>query len=255
MANKETLGIGLLFTWALVVASTIFWLGPIPQNMQYHHFADTERYLALPNALNVISNLPLIWLGISGFLAFSRGENKTLQIVRSNLLAYRLLFLSVALAGFGSSYYHLEPSNDALLWDRLPIAMGFMSLFSIVIAEYISVAVGRRLLWPLVVVGALSVFYWWSSESMGAGDLRPYLLVQFLPILTLPIVLLCFKTDYVAASRYWLLLACYVLAKLFEHFDYQIYELSGVISGHTLKHLMPVLGLWFPLKAYQKEQV
>jgi len=28
-----------------------------------------------------------------------------------------------------------------------------------------------------------------------------------------------------------------VLAKGFEHFDRQIFELTGAVSGHTLKHL------------------
>jgi hypothetical protein len=33
-------------------------------------------------------------------------------------------------------------------------------------------------------------------------------------------------------------LGFYVLAKLCEHFDRQLFELLGIISGHTLKHFL-----------------
>ena len=35
---------------------------------------------------------------------------------------------------------------------------------------------------------------------------------------------------------------CYVLAKLTEMADYQIYDALGLLSGHALKHLLAALG-------------
>jgi len=35
--------------------------------------------------------------------------------------------------------------------------------------------------------------------------------------------------------------AAYLLAKVFETFDHQIFALGGLVSGHTLKHLAGAL--------------
>jgi hypothetical protein len=41
-------------------------LPPIPQDQDYHHFADTRVLLGIPNVWNVISNLPFIAAGAVG---------------------------------------------------------------------------------------------------------------------------------------------------------------------------------------------
>jgi hypothetical protein len=41
-------------------------LPPIPQDQDYHHFADTRALLGIPNVWNVISNLPFIAAGAVG---------------------------------------------------------------------------------------------------------------------------------------------------------------------------------------------
>ena len=38
-----------------------------------------------------------------------------------------------------------------------------------------------------------------------------------------------------------MMIAFYVLAKICEFFDAEIYSLGGVVSGHTLKHLFASL--------------
>jgi hypothetical protein len=47
-----------------------------------------------------------------------------------------------------------------------------------------------------VAVGLGSVLYWHRTEQQGHGDLRPYLLVQFYPILAIPLLLLLFPPRY-----------------------------------------------------------
>ena len=49
--------------------------------------------------------------------------------IQLNVGLHIFFFLTVALTGIGSAYYHLEPNNDRLVWDRLPLAMMFMALF------------------------------------------------------------------------------------------------------------------------------
>ena len=42
-----------------------------------------------------------------------------------DLAAIDVLFLGILLTGFGSAYYHLEPNDQTLFWDRLPMAISF----------------------------------------------------------------------------------------------------------------------------------
>jgi hypothetical protein len=163
-----------------------------------------------------------------------------------------LLFFGTFLVGFGSGYYHLDPNNQTLVWDRLPITVAFMALFSIIISEFISVRSGKTLLLPLILAGILSVAYWQFSEIRGEGDLRFYALVQFYPMLAIPIILICYRSRCTYVYAYWCLLLAYIIAKLFEHFDAEVYNVSGFISGHSLKHLAAALGMYVLLVSYQK---
>src|SRR5262249_40473894 len=95
----------------LMVASlaTLPLLPPIAQDPSYHQFADQRTLLGIPNFWNVVSNLPFVLVGTMGLWQFGRDR------------ARFLLFLGVFLTGFGSAYYHWNPNNGSLFWDRLPI--------------------------------------------------------------------------------------------------------------------------------------
>ena len=103
----------LLGLLAFMLASLLglFLLPPIIQNQNYHDFADQRTLLGIPNFWNVVSNIPFIGIGAVGLWQFGRSQ------------ATMLLFLGIFLTGFGSAYYHLEPSDQTLFWDRLPMAM------------------------------------------------------------------------------------------------------------------------------------
>ena len=117
------------------------------------------------------------------------------------------------------------------------MTIGFAGLFALVIAEFVSADLARRLLLPLLIIGFASVEYWAWTEARGVGDLRPYGLVQFLPLLIIPVILLSRKPVIGHARTYWWMLACYAVAKLCELFDAQIFAVGGLISGHSLKHI------------------
>ncbi|NOQ63635.1 MAG: alkaline phytoceramidase [Methyloprofundus sp.] len=224
-------------------------MNPIPQDLAYHHFADTKAVLAIPNMLNVVSNLPFLYIGGLGLyhLLFT----KSLHIIEANKPAYIAFFLGAALVGIGSSYYHLSPNNQTLLWDRLPMTIAFMGLCSVIISEFMSVEIGKSLLIPFLVLGISSVFYWDYTESHGAGDLRFYAIIQFFPLFAIPIILLSFKAKYQQVSAYWWLLATYLIAKVFELLDTQTYALLNIISGHSLKHICAAVGAYILLRSYQ----
>jgi len=164
--------------------------------------------------------------------------------------AYFVLFLALIFVSFGSAWYHLAPDNRRLTWDRLPMTLAFMAFLAIVIGERIDPHLGRRCLPFLLLTGAASVIYWHFSELRGRGDLRPYLLVQFLPLVLIPLIMLLFSPPLSKGYGIWGMFAAYVAAKILELFDERIFRLHGVISGHTLKHLAAAVGTYFLLVSF-----
>ena len=106
----------------------------------------------------------------------------------------------------------------------------------------------------MVSIGVLSVLYWLCTEAAGRGDLRPYILVQFLPTLVIPVILLCSKAWFTQVSGYWLLLLAYVIAKLFEHFDKEVLGATLLISGHSVKHVAASTGIYILLKSFGRRR-
>ncbi len=100
-----------------------------------------------------------------------------------------------------------------------------------------------RTLFPvLIVAGISSIIYWYLSEQQGQGDLRPYALIQFLPALLCPLILLLFKSRYTRGNDIWWFLAWYLLAKICEALDAELLNWLGVLSGHSLKHIAASIG-------------
>src|SRR5579884_3683303 len=181
-----------------VALLALFLLKPIAQDPAYHDFADQRKFWGIPNARNVRSNVPFLFVGIWGVLLVLRTEwgLDSAFLQKEEKYPYLILFAAVTLVTFGSGYYHWHPNNNTLLWDRIPMAIGFMALFAAVIGERIAWLWGVRLLPLLILAGPLSVLYWYRTETMGRGDLRPYIAVQFLPILLMPVLLLLFPPRY-----------------------------------------------------------
>jgi len=250
--NKSVLGFVLIAFTAITVCTTLWLQASIAQEHSYHKFAGDVVILGIPNFWNVVSNFAFIIIGCIGL--YKLHISQSLTVLNGNRGTYSLLFFGVALVGLGSGYYHWSPNNGTLVWDRLPMTIAFMALFSIIISEYISKVWGRWLLLPFLLIGIISVAYWHYTELQGQGDLRLYALVQFLPMLLIPIILLCFQPIYNKVSGYWLLLIAYMLSKTLEHFDRHFFEMFGFISGHPLKHLFAALGIYFLILAYQQRK-
>ena len=222
----------------LIAASlaTLLLLPPILQDQSYHRFADKRTLLGVQNFWNVVSNLPFIVVGAAGLRQFYRDP------------ATLALFLGVFLTGFGSSYYHWNPNDDTLFWDRLPMTLCFMAILTVVVEDRVNARFGAALLWPLLATGILSLMLWrWT------GDLRLYGWVQFFPGVALPLLFLLFPPRY-TGTFYWLVAGLlYAVAKLFEVTDRVIHS-SFILSGHTLKHLFGAVACFAILRYFQKRQ-
>jgi hypothetical protein len=165
-------------------------------------------------------------------------------------LSAGVFFLGVFLTGFSSSYYHWNPNDAGLFWDRLPMAIAFMAILANVVEEWIDATVGKLLLWPLVLLGIASLLWWRQTD-----DLRLYGWVQFFPCLVLPLMFWLFAPKY-SGTWYWFTAAgWYLLAKVLEYADAAIYSAGHhIMAGHAIKHVAAAGACYAILRAFQTRQ-
>jgi hypothetical protein len=187
-------------------------------------------------------------------LALAPDESREKFIDPRERWIYFVAFFGMLLTAFGSGYYHLAPDNHRLVWDRLPMTIVFMSLVTAMITERISVSLGFWLWAPLLVIGIASVMQWHLSETRGAGDLRFYGAVQAYAVLVF-LVILFFPTNYTDGRYLAGVVGFYVLAKILETFDRQVFALGHIVSGHTLKHIAAAFGGYCILRMLQVRRV
>lgn len=238
--NRRSFRLRLGFLVALAVAAlaVLALLPPIPQDPAYHAFADQRTLLGVPHFWNVVSNAPFLLVGGWG-LQVLFGPRPPVWADRRERWPFLVAFAGAVLVGFGSAYYHLHPTDGTLFWDRLPMTLVFMGLFVAVIMERIHARAGALLLLPFLGLGLWSVEVWRIRD-----DLRFYLLVQFYPMLAIPLMALLFPPRYTHGRMLGWLAFWYGLAKLLEYYDFQVYEaLRQLISGHSLKHLAAAMAL------------
>jgi len=244
---SRRVGLRVLFVVTIVIAVVDLLLPRIPQPQSYHMFADQRSFLGIPNFGDVVSNVPFAIVGLWGLAFLLRSNSEQLSkhfLDKRERWFYLIIFAGLLLTAFGSSYYHLNPGNARLVWDRLPMTIVFMSLVAALIAERISLRAGLWLLPILLLIGVGSVLQWYMSELHGVGDLRFYATVQAYSVLFLFMALL-FPPRYTFGSDLAVVAGFYVLAKVLETLDRPIFSLGQIVSGHTLKHLAAAFaGYW-----------
>lgn len=232
--QTKTLNWRVLVLLLITLASLLFIFSkPIAtQDPNYHNFADQRPILGINNSFDVLSNLPFLLVGILGILKLSTLRNKL-----SSYMSWLTFFVGVLLVAPGSAYYHYAPTNQTLVWDRLPMTISFMGLFVALLTESVSQFFSRTLFF-FIALGFFSVGVWDYT-----GDLRLYYWVQAFPLFCIPIILTLFPVQF--SGRIWLFvgLAFYILAKVTEFNDEAIFKFLGEqISGHSLKHLLAACG-------------
>ncbi|MDP1535953.1 MAG: hypothetical protein Q8L95_02045 [Burkholderiales bacterium] len=236
--RARLLAVALLSLAVVLVAA---WLPPLSQPVHYHDFADQRSMFGVPHALNVVSSLGFVIVGGFGLRGLRRADSDFADA--RERWPYALFFLAIVAVGLGSATYHLAPGHESLFWDRLPMSVAFMSLFSSVLVERLGPRIGLCLFPWLALAGPLSVIWWLLSERADAGDLRAYALVQFYPMLLMPLLMALFAPRYTRGGDVLLVLALYLGALAADRMDREIFAAVGWISGHTLKHLLAALAV------------
>ena len=205
------------------------------QPPEYHDFVDHRELAGVENFLDVTTNAGFLLVALIGFaVVFRPGASFEFPAER---WPYAVFFAGMLLTALGSAYYHLAPDNERLFWDRVPMTIAFMSLIAAQIAERVGVRAGLVLLGPMLVVGVGTVVYWLATERVGAGNVVPYAVLQAYAVIALLLITWMYTSRYTRGKDLYWVFAGYVIAKLFETFDREVYGLVGVISGHSLKHL------------------
>jgi hypothetical protein len=210
----------------LLIALVFLFVPPVHQSDAYHHFADQRTLFGIPNFWNVVTNLPFLAVAIYGLRALRSKFTQSWERA-----AYAVVLGGAALVAAGSGYYHWHPTSDTLVWDRLPMTLVFMAVFALILADRAGMTTGRRLLLPLLAIGVASIVCWRVT-----GDLRLYGIVQYLPVLAIPLLLWRLPPRYTHAYWIWGMCAFYLTAKILELGDASIGRVL-ITGGHPWKHV------------------
>ena len=258
-----------------IISAFFLFVGPISQPQSYHNFADRRRCvcrcggmmflppnyqhigIVLPNFGDTASNVVILLGGLSGVVSLVAldlmGETETdgrVGIGRTPSEEWQLgvclplFFAATVTVSIGSTYYHWNPNNSTLVWDRLPMTVAFAAIFCYMLDEYLPAqddgskdesSIGQDMLLPLIITGIASVLYWsWTD------DLRLYAVVSIFPMLLMVVLVLCCSPPRHGGTVQQVVgLLLYSASKICEDKDYEIFNLTGKrVSGHSLKHIL-----------------
>jgi hypothetical protein len=243
-------------TLSILVIS--FLVAPVIQDPAYNRFADQRLIFGIQNFDDVISNAPFFfigWAGLAFLIRWKSGDSPHSFEKASERWAYIVLFIGVALTSFGSAYYHFAPSDNRLVWDRLPMTLVFTSLYCATVAERIDARAGQAILIPYVLLGMGSVVYWHLTELRGSGDLRIYMDIQYYSIFGIILMTVLFPSRYTHSRWLAAVIVAYLVAKGFEQLDLTLYQAThGIVSGHVIKHLISAAAAYFLLLMIRNRQ-
>jgi hypothetical protein len=221
----------------------------IAQHSDYHAFADQRSLLNLPFAADVLSNLPFAFVGAFG-LALMAQQNYIAEH-KIQLRLFSLSFWGLILTAAASSFYHFSPNNFGLSIDRLGMTSAFAGIIGLAVATRVSDRAGLASALAILILAPVSIMHWHQT-----GNLLLWSLLQGGGILAL--ILLALRpteTKSISIQLGWII-ALYVLAKVLELSDHQIYEWSQqTISGHSLKHLAAAAAAWPLIQALRKLRI
>jgi hypothetical protein len=216
------------------VAGLIAW-GPVLLVPAAHAYADARAWGGLPNAANVLASLPLLAAAVWGFFA-TRASRWSHEVRRP----WTAFHLCAGAAATVAAVYHAAPGDASFVLAHALTAAGFVFLGQGVLAERVHPGFGstRALVGAgLLVVLACAVVLAGAASGQGI-DMRPFMLLEVLPVLLIPAGALWLPGAHTRASDWVIMLVGYGVAKAFDAADAVVLSVTGWISGHGLMHLI-----------------
>lgn len=118
----------VLAALALIAVGLALFLPPMPQPLAYHDFADKRSAYGIANFLDVASNASFLLAGLA-ILAVLAARPAAFEEPRERW-PWLVFAIGLLMTGAGSCHYHLDPGNETLFWDRLPMTIAFMALIA-----------------------------------------------------------------------------------------------------------------------------
>ena len=211
-----------------------------------HPFADARVWLGIPNALDVLSNLPLALAGVWGLTEMKRSGHTAFHSNTRHALC--VFFWGLMVTALGSAAYHRAPDAQSLVFDRLGMAVTFSGALGLAMAERVGAHIARNALLAVLVLGSLS-----AVMPLVHGNVLPWMVVQFGGMGFLAWAALRKPLPTALGVSLGGMLALYALAKLFELGDAAVFHATGdLVSGHTLKHVAAALAAWPVIRAMRQ---
>lgn len=213
-------------------------------------FADRHAWHGLPNAMDVLSNLPFVAIGIWGLRWLhwlDRAHEDALDAAPLPQAGAHLpvnaldcawvFFAGLILTAAGSAFYHLQSDGMRLAAERAGMAVAFSGLVGLAVCERVSARAGWPAAWFTMVGGLLA-----AAVCHRTGNALPWALVQFGGMALIVILSLAKPLNGAIGLKLGWVIFFYAMAKLFEVSDQAIYDVTqDLISGHSLKHLTAAL--------------
>lgn len=230
-SSKELSLIGSLTVFIIIAIV----LPHTEQYAHYHNFADQRTFFNLHYAMDVLSNVLFLIMGIWGLIRIKLCGDSLPRAWRFFCLVF---FAGFVLTFLGSSWYHLFPIDSRLVVDRLGMAVIFAGLLGLSACERISTRAGFWVLLVLLLGSVASLWIWRET-----GNFSPWAVVQAGGMLMV-LWLACLKQadakdGSMPHTALGIVILWYALAKVCELFDHNFFLWShSIISGHSLKHLI-----------------
>ncbi len=225
-----------LLAAVLMVLLVLAALGPaVTQPASYHQFADQRAWSFMTNAMDVISNLPFALWGLWG-LVLSWQQLLAGADGRVTAWLAGLFFTGLLVTSGVSSYYHLQPDDAGLVWDRCGMVLAFAGLLGLATVRAVSQRAAVVLALIILACGPLSVALWATS-----GNVLPWAVLQFggMVLITWFAFMQAVDLQNNLRINWWIVMAVYTAAKLLELGDHTVFEWTNhLISGHSLKHIV-----------------
>lgn len=214
-----------------------------------HPFVDARSWWGIPNTLDVLSNLPILVLGMWGLWRWPRtlrpveashqGEHASSAAMQMGL---PIFFAGLVLTGVGSALYHAYPSGLTLVGDRLGMAVTFAAAMGMALTDRAGYRVGQLAWRAALPMAVLSSALPWAQHLV-----LPWVVVQFggIALLLALFGLSSRRSLHGRAFPLLALLGWYALAKCLEAGDAWVWSVTGEwVSGHSLKHLAAAMAAW-----------
>lgn len=223
-------------------------------------FAYNPPWRSFPDAMDVLSNIPLAAIGVWGlrWLDWLDRAHDSVQDAAPLPQAVAaapvdaldcawMFFAGLLLTAAASAFYHLQPDGVRLAADRAAMAVAIAGLVGFAVSERVSARAGWPAAWFTLAGGLLA-----AVAGYRTGNALPWALVQFGGMALMLALALARPVGGAIGLKLGWVIFFFVLAKLFELSDPAIYQATHhLLSGFSLKHLAVALATLPVLHALQ----